>query len=105
MDAYDVKNDLHFLQWLLPTVGRETGTMISLCSRGKVGLKAQNNGWREYKLCQEGDEKPRTLRLMLEQVTTDGSLCREARAKLTSAILRLWGDDTTILTDIVYIDY
>jgi hypothetical protein len=40
MDAYDVKNDLHFLQWLLPTVGRETGTMISLCSGGKVGLKA-----------------------------------------------------------------
>jgi hypothetical protein len=98
-------NGVLYLRWLLSQMDTIAGKKIFVRPGSEHGKAVQNLPGLEYRLCREGEDNERTLCVMLDQRTTDGSLNREAEWRLRSAISAFWADGNEDTFGSVFIVY
>ncbi|HEY2858472.1 MAG TPA: hypothetical protein VGJ21_08655 [Terracidiphilus sp.] len=98
-------NGVLYLRWLLSQMDPIAGKKIVVHPGSEYGRAVQNLPGLEYRLYREGEDNERTLCVMLDQRTTDGSLNREAKWRLRSAISAFWADGNGDTFGSVFIVY
>jgi len=105
MNDADVKKEIAYLNQLLSEIDTEPNDRVGLRPESTFGRTAQDLTRREYELCKENGRDTRTLCVMLDQFTTDGSLKQKAKLELKQAISEFWAPGNINQKGRVYIEY